>query len=126
MTTSETIPSSGKSTAMGTVQIVIGIALGLFAYAHRPPVGFMDAMNRADSWAFKPSFYYVILFIAALCVLAGILRMAKGKRAPNIAAILSGGEASSLDEIKKAKDLLDAGAIDMSEFEKVKKRALER
>lgn len=122
---SDTKQASGKNTTTGVVLIIVGLAIGLFAYAHRPPEGFVDAMNRADSWVFKSGVYYVILFIAALCGLAGILRLAKGKKTPNISKILS-GEGSSLDEIKKAKDLLDAGAIDAAEFEKIKKSALER
>lgn len=104
-------PSSSKGNTTGVVQIVVGIGLGLFAYAHRPVEGFIDAMQRADSWAFKPSIYYGILFIAALLALAGVLRLTQGKKAPNIGKILS-GEGSGLDRIKKAKELLDSGAID--------------
>jgi hypothetical protein len=112
--------------ATGAGLIVIGLVIGIFAYAHRPPDGFVDAMNRAGSWAFKPGVYYVVLFIAIACGLAGILRIAKVKKAPRIAKFISGGEGSSLDEIRKAKELLDAGAIDETEFKKIKQRALER
>ncbi len=126
MSTSDTKQTvDGKNTTTGAVLIIIGLAIGLFAFAHRPPVGFVDAMNREGSWMFKSGAYYTILFIAALCGLAGVLRLAKGKKTPNIAKILS-GEGSSLDQIKKAKELLDSGAIDATEYEKIKKKALEQ
>ena len=115
-----------NSTTSGVVLIVIGLVIAFATYSHRPPDGFMDAMNRADSWAFKPEFYYLFLFISALCGLAGILRIMKGKKPTNIARIISGGQGSSLEEIRKAKELLDAGAIDASEFEAIKKKALDR
>ena len=95
--------------------IVIGIGLGLFA---------MYFIQRPDynSRAFGP---YGILFFAALFALAGILRLAQGKKASNIGKILS-GEGSGLDQIKKAKELLDAGAIDAAEFERIKRSALDQ
>ena len=125
MSADEKKKSGGKGTTAGVMQIVLGIGIALFACAHRPPTGFMDEINRAGSWYFKPGMYYVILFIAALFALAGILRLVQGKKAPKIAQILS-GEGSSLDQIKKAKELLDSGAIDAAEFERIKKTALER
>jgi hypothetical protein len=65
----------------GASQLVIAIGLGLYTYAHRPVEGLMDAMQRADSWAFKPSLYYLLLFISALFALSGILQLTKGKGA---------------------------------------------
>ena len=125
MSTSESNQGGRNNSTTGVILIVICIALGLFTYAHRPPDGFVDAMNRGDTWVFKSGIYYVIMFIVALIGLAGIMRLVKGKKTPEIARILS-GEGSSLDQIKKAKELLDSGAIDSAEFEKIKKKALER
>lgn len=86
----------------------------------------MDAMQRSDSWAFKPQVYYGILLIAALFGLAGILRIVKGTaKSVNSAATAPSGT-SNLEEIKKAKELLDAGAITFAEFEKIKSNAIGR
>ncbi len=61
---------SSSNVTIGSILIILGLGIGLFAYAHRPPDGLVDAMNRGDSWAFKPNIYYVIMFIAALFGLA--------------------------------------------------------
>ena len=59
--------------------------------------------------------------------MAGILRIMKsGSKPQNATGTISGGADSRLDEIKKAKELLDAGAINATEFEKIKKEALDR
>lgn len=123
MSNSDSAPSNGNNTTVGTIQIVIGLAIGLIAYAHRPPEGFMDAIQRGGSWALNPNAYYGCLFFAGLFVLAGIVRFTRGQKSPNIENNPS-GEGSSLDQIKKAKELLDAGAINAAEFEKIKKKAL--
>ncbi len=110
---------------IGIILMVVGVGLGLFAYAHRPITGIMDGMQRVDSWAFKTEAYYGILFIAALFVLAGILRLVLGISASSAASKPSVAGESKLDQIKKAKELLDAGAITAAEFEKIKKSALD-
>ena len=112
-----------KSQAMpGVIQIVAGIAIGLLAYSRRP-----DAIpDSLDYWVLKPNVYYAILFVAALCALAGIISIVKWTKTSPVGNVHSGSEGSSLDEIKKAKALFDEGAIDEVEFKKIKQKALER
>ena len=113
-------PRRGKDAMVGSLAIVIGLAIGFYAYIHRPVTGLFDAAQRADSWVFKQNPYYGLVAFAGLLVLAGILRFIKAEKA----ASSPSGEGSSLDEIRKAKELLDSGAIDATEFEKIKKTAL--
>lgn len=70
--------AKNKDMQIGAFLFVAGLALGFFTYAHRPPEGFMDALQRADSWAFKREVYYILLFVSALFGVAGLLRIAKG------------------------------------------------
>lgn len=72
--------NSSKHTTIGSILAVAGLGLGFFTYAHRPAEGFMDALQRSDSWAFKSEVYYALLFLAALVLVAGALRLAKGLR----------------------------------------------
>lgn len=69
-----------KNQTVGLVLLIVGAALGIFLYVHRPVEGFIDAISRSISWTFKPELYYGGLFVAALFVIAGIVRfMAKTK-----------------------------------------------
>ncbi len=67
-----------KNIITGTILIILGLGLGFFTQAHRPPEGFMDALNRADSWAFKNEVYYALLFISALLGVLGLVGTISG------------------------------------------------
>lgn len=125
MSAVDTKQAGAMNNTLGATLIAGGVGIALFARAHRPIEGFMDALGRGPTaWAFKPEFYTGILLFAALCGLAGILRIVRGNRVPNIAKMLS-KEESGLERIKAAKELLNAGAIDAAEFDRIKMRALE-
>lgn len=73
-----------KNQTIGSTLLVLGAALGIFAYAHRPIEGFGDALTRNSTWVLKPEPYYGALFVAALFVIAGILRFVmKPKASPD-------------------------------------------
>ena len=114
----------------GIFALVVGILLFMWARAHSPNMGFGEMITKMDSYIIKPPVYYSAIIIAVLFAIGGAINLVKslqtdGSKPLNIAKILSGA-GSSLDQIKKAKELLDAGAIDAAEFEKIKKDALDR
>lgn len=114
----------------GIFGLAVGILLFVWARSHSPNMGFGEMMTKMDSYILKPEVYYGAITIAVLFALGGAINLVKslqaeGKKGLNIGKILT-GEGSSLDEIKKAKELLDAGAIDAAEFERIKKSAMER
>lgn len=76
MTPNPSSKPGSTSLTVGASLLVAGIVLGLFTYAHRPPSGFMDALQRGDSWAFKSEAYYGLLLLSALLGIAGIVRVA--------------------------------------------------
>ncbi len=118
MISSQVKGNSRMGKIVGWVQIGVGLRLVLFASEHRPVSGLVDAMSRRETWVFNPLPYYLVLLFAALLVWFGYIRV-RGRRA---ARREDGGEA--LERITKAKELLDAGAIDPGEFERIKKEAL--
>ena len=68
---------------------------------------------------------FLILTVCWLAVaIRGTVKLFKSVQGSKIGKRLT-GEGSGLDQIKKAKELLDSGAIDAAEFEKIKKEALE-
>jgi uncharacterized membrane protein HdeD (DUF308 family) len=104
-----------------------GILLFIWARAHSPNMGFGQMLTKANSFILKEPFYYTVLFIAGLMVLGGVINLVKSLRGDGVASNTDkslSGEGSTLDQIKKAKELLDAGAINADEFEKIKKSAL--
>ena len=71
-------------------------------------------------------FWYFILMVFWLVIgIRGGVRLFKSPEGKKIGKMFS-AEESGLDKIKKAKELLDAGAIDTAEFEKIKKAELEK
>ena len=125
------MPGKMTKTAMqvsGVVELVIGIGIFIWARAHSPNMGFGEMLTKADSFILKEPVYYAVLGIAALFAIGGIINVVKslgadGKTALNVAKSLTGQD-TGLEKIKKAKELLDAGAIDAAEFAKIKKEAL--
>ena len=73
---------SGMQTAAGFFFVVMGIGLGLWAYAHRAPTGLFDALsrfgNKPEAWYFKPGVYYAVMFLAAFFVLGGVVSLIRG------------------------------------------------
>lgn len=117
-------PGALRATAI--VGIMLGLALGFWARAHSPHMGFGEMMTKMDSYMINEPAYYAFMGVAALLVLlgAGAFFTSLGTPVPAGAAFPP-GVGSSLDQIKKAKELLDAGAITAPEFEKIKKTALD-
>ena len=71
-------------------------------------------------------FWYFLLMLFWLVIgIQGGVRLFKSPEGKKIGKMFS-AEESGLDKIKKAKELLDAGAIDAAEFEKIKKAELEK
>ena len=71
-------------------------------------------------------FWYFILMLFWLVIgIRGAVKLFKSPEGKKLGKMFS-GEDTGLDKIKKAKELLDAGAIDAAEFEKIKKGALEQ
>ena len=127
---SENKPSATSLQVSGGVAIAIAIGLFMWARAHSPNMGFGEMMTQMDSYILKPPVYYGAIIIAVLFAIGGAINLVKslqmeGKKGLSIPKIFT-GEGSGLDQIKKAKELLDAGAIDAAEFEKIKKEALDR
>ena len=58
----------------GSVLLIGGIALGLWAYMHRPEA----ALFGGVTWTLKAEFYYGALFVALLLIVAAVMRLVKG------------------------------------------------
>lgn len=117
------LKKSTPSTTSGVITVSIGVALGYWALSHSPNMGLGGLLTHYDSYILKPPFYYSVMTIAAIFVLGGATTLIK-RIIITISDSRSEGNPSRLDDIKKAKELLDAGAIDQSEYDKIKRSAL--
>jgi hypothetical protein len=66
---------------IGLVLILAGAGIGAFGYLHRPITGFGDALTRDVQWVFQAdNFYYAVMAVAILCVLGGLVRVARNNQ----------------------------------------------
>ena len=110
----------------GIVVIVLGAGLLLWARGHSPNMGFGEMMMMdANGYIIKQPLYNGILIIGGLAILSGVINLVRSFQAEGATGANSpAAQPAGLDRIKQAKELLDAGAIDAAEFEKIKKETL--
>jgi uncharacterized membrane protein len=85
--------------------------------------GFAAAFDQ--NLALLRSWYFILMLFWLVIGIRGAVKLLKSPEGNKLGKMFS-GEDTGLDKIKKAKELLDAGAIDTAEFDKIKKEALER
>lgn len=113
--------------ATGIFASIAGLILVFWSRAHSPYMGLGEMMTKPNTFILKEGAYYILLMTSAGLILGGVFLFIKGFVGlnPNFAKALSGAKGSRLDELRKAKELLDSGAIDADEFERIKKTELE-
>lgn len=69
------------ATVIGPILLLVGIAIGFFTLSHPPASDLMDALQRADSLRLRSDYFYTLLLVAALFVVAGAMQIMKAKQA---------------------------------------------
>lgn len=77
----ETVHKSSSHIVGGIFAIVIALAIGLWAHAHSPHMGFGEMLMHWDSYIIKEPFYSIIMLIAATAGIVGVFAVARGFRA---------------------------------------------
>jgi hypothetical protein len=74
----ETRSGSALKVTSGVVQLVIALAIYLWASNHSPHMGFFEALSKLDSYVIKEPVYSVILLTAAIIALLGVIQIIRG------------------------------------------------
>lgn len=111
---------------IGGVSLSISILTALWARAHSPNMGFGEAITKLDSYILNQPIYYTVLLAAGLFAVGGavcvILSFKETIPSPPNLPISN----THIDDLIKAQKLFDSGAIDASEYQKLKDTILNK
>lgn len=111
---------------IGAAAVSVSILIALWARAHSPNMGFDELMIKLDSYILKQPIYYVIMLVAALIAVGGAVSIILSFNTVTPTLLDLPSPNIQLEDLTKAKQLYDSGAIDATEYQKIKNAILNK
>jgi len=71
-------PPSPLVLAFGVIELIVALAIFLWARNHSPHVTFFEALSRLNSYVIQEPFYSIILLLAAAIAILGVVQVVRG------------------------------------------------